>query len=437
MIVSGIPMRYDSAGISYQFESSGMCDIRADQNGASLGVNPKNMPRINMISYNADESYNLYLLDTATGKWKPKGKPVVCVPQQTKVEVVSPTAVAHETSLIKPEKPSGNMPIVKVLIDKSSFKELGVYDNMKFQVDDNETSFKPEDADVEWEDVSLNRTKNLGHYRIIFKKGERFANYAVHPVFEGEDYNRALQKFQKMLAIQNANETERIKTLAKNKADYEAMEKNNAAIVRENKIIAAQNAIVEEKNKKALEEKNRVEAENKEIKSVNEFNKKYASFYNSFVAENFGYWNCDRGQPLQNFEEIVTEYVDEKKQKISPELIFMVYRDINTCISSDVVDTIKISKKGEQMLFAIIDDGIGFISTDNFEKALQHQQKNKMEIQLTIVKKNNVKDYKAFIRSKMKWKTMSSFDKVLADLANLTNMSAIPASANPLLRLVQ
>jgi len=244
MIVSGIPMQYDSAGTHYQFESSGMCDIRADQNGATLGVNPKSMPRINMISYNADESFNLYMLDTATGKWIPKGKPVVFVPQQTKVEVVSPTAVAPETPLIKPEQPKGNMPIVQVLIDKSSFKELGVYDNMKFQIDDNETSFKPEDSNVEWEDVSLNHTKKAGHYTILFKKGERQVKYAVHPVFEGEDYDRALQKFQKLLRIQNENEEKRKKTLAKNKADDEARKKNNATMEFENKVISVQNIIV-------------------------------------------------------------------------------------------------------------------------------------------------------------------------------------------------
>ncbi len=432
MIVSGIPMQYDSAGISYQFESSGMCDIRADQNGKGLFVNPKSQPRINMVSANADESFNLYLLDTTTGKWLPKGKPVVFVPQQTNVEVVSPKAVVVESPIIKPEKPKGNMPIVQVLIDKSSFKELGIYDNMKFQVDETETTFKPQDSDVEWEDVSLAKTSQIGHYRILFKKGSRYANYGVHPVFEGEDYNRALRKFQKMVSLQNANEAKRKNMLAKNKADYEAVEKKNAAIVRENKIIAAQNAIVEEKNRKAIEEKNKVEEENKEIRAENEFNKKYASFNNSFVAENFGFWNCDRGQPLQSFDELVTEYIDEKKQKISPELIFMVYRDINTCISSSVVDTIKISKKGEQMLFAIVDNGIGFISADNFESALQHQQNNKISIQLTIVKKDNVKDYKAFIRSKMKWKTKSALQNALEDILSV---DAIPFNDNRLARL--
>jgi hypothetical protein len=210
------------------------------------------------------------------------------------------------------------------------------------------------------------------------------------------------------------------------------MKKQNEAIEKENKIIAAQNAIVEEKNRKAIEEKNKVEEENKEIRAENEFNKKYASFNNSFVAENFGFWNCDRGQPLQSFDELVTEYIDEKKQKISPELIFMVYRDINTCISSSVVDTIKISKKGEQMLFAIVDNGIGFISADNFESALQHQQNNKISIQLTIVKKDNVKDYKAFIRSKMKWKTKSALQNALEDILSV---DAIPFNDNRLARL--
>lgn len=419
MIVSGIPMRYDSAGKTYQFESSGMCDIRADQNGKGLGVNPKRKPRINMVSANADESFNLYVLDTSTGKWIPKGKPVVFVPQQTKLTVVSPQPIARETPLIKPEKPKGNMPIVQVLIDTSSFKELGVYDNMRFQIDENEKSFNPQDADVEWEDVSLAKTSELGHYRILFKKGSRHANYAVHPVFEGKDYDKALKTFEKLMATQQSKDVSRKQKLADDKAAYEKMKKQNEAIEKENKIIAANNKIIEQRNREAIEEKKRVEEENKEIRNINAFNKKYVSLYNSFVAENFGIWNCDRGEPVENYQKVPAEYFDNGNKKLDPELVFLVYRDINTCVSSGYVDTINIADKGEQMLFAVTNDAIGYISPDAFANAIKKTPKNKVHVSLTMFSKGSVKDYKTFIRSKMKWKTKSALQNALLDILSV------------------
>lgn len=72
--LSGIPMTYDSAGRSYTFQSAGMIDFSATQNGVPLQPNPNALIQVNMASPTAATSYNLYALDTATGQWSNEGK---------------------------------------------------------------------------------------------------------------------------------------------------------------------------------------------------------------------------------------------------------------------------------------------------------------------------------------------------------------------------
>jgi hypothetical protein len=402
MIFSGIPMRYDSAGKTYQFESSGMCDIRADQNGKGLGVNPKRKPTINMVSANADESYNLYVLDTTSGKWIPKGKPVVFVPQQTKVTIESPLPVARETPLIIPEKPKGNMPIVQVLIDKSSFKELGVYDNMRFQIDENEKSFNPQDADVEWEDVSLNRTKNVGQYRIIFKKGEKKVKYAVHPVFEGKDYNVALKKFQGLLALQQKNDADRKKKLANDETAYIAMEKSNAQIEKENKIIAAKNKIIEQKNREAIEKKERMEKQNELINTKNNEVRLKKALYNSFQVTNFGFWNCDC--PLYdlmvNTVSYNVELLNKKSEPIAINTIYCIYDSINTAVFDPSPSILNYNPTLRQSLIITCRNLVGYVSPEVVDAAIRNKVGNNIRLIPEFQSFDNQTAYEQFIRSK-------------------------------------
>ena len=60
IFLSGIPMNYDSAGKSYTFESSGLCEVLAYKDGVPVFVNPKSKPEINLVSDNNSQTHNLY-----------------------------------------------------------------------------------------------------------------------------------------------------------------------------------------------------------------------------------------------------------------------------------------------------------------------------------------------------------------------------------------
>lgn len=68
IFLSGIPMTYDSAGVSYTFSSAGMMELRAYSQGEELELAPNTQLDIKMTS-DQEGKYNLYSLDDSTGAW--------------------------------------------------------------------------------------------------------------------------------------------------------------------------------------------------------------------------------------------------------------------------------------------------------------------------------------------------------------------------------
>ena len=68
-ILSGIPMEYDSAGVTYNFESAGMIEFRAESQGKEVFPNPNALISVELKSEFTDTNYGLYSMDDETGKW--------------------------------------------------------------------------------------------------------------------------------------------------------------------------------------------------------------------------------------------------------------------------------------------------------------------------------------------------------------------------------
>lgn len=69
IILSGIPMKYDSAGVRHNFESGGMFTIGAKQKGNKLEIAPNKKANIELASIQDTPCYNFYQIDEKTGKW--------------------------------------------------------------------------------------------------------------------------------------------------------------------------------------------------------------------------------------------------------------------------------------------------------------------------------------------------------------------------------
>jgi uncharacterized cupredoxin-like copper-binding protein len=70
IMLSGIPMKYDSAGVQFDLVSGGMFTIDASQNGNEIEIAPDKQVEVNVASIQDTPCYNFYELDEKTGDWK-------------------------------------------------------------------------------------------------------------------------------------------------------------------------------------------------------------------------------------------------------------------------------------------------------------------------------------------------------------------------------
>jgi hypothetical protein len=78
-VFSGIPMTYDSGGQTHTFESAGMFDIAASQNGKQVFLAKNKTLKMDFASSDDRTSFNFYELDEKKGTWTNKGKTSVPV----------------------------------------------------------------------------------------------------------------------------------------------------------------------------------------------------------------------------------------------------------------------------------------------------------------------------------------------------------------------
>src|SRR5262249_10544570 len=89
-----------------------------------------------------------------------------------------------------------NGPVIRIKIDPASFKELSVYNNVRFQLDGS-ANFHPADTSELWTRMELKKGRVWGLYTITFSNPKKTVSYKVRPVLDGTDYDQALVAFGK------------------------------------------------------------------------------------------------------------------------------------------------------------------------------------------------------------------------------------------------
>jgi len=74
-IFSGIPMTYNSGGKENNFQSAGMFEITASQQGTQIYLSGNKSLDVDFVSNDSSTAYNFYVLDEKKGTWVNKGKP--------------------------------------------------------------------------------------------------------------------------------------------------------------------------------------------------------------------------------------------------------------------------------------------------------------------------------------------------------------------------
>jgi len=443
LYLSGIPMNYDSAGKKYNFESAGMCEINAYKDGTPVYVNPKSKPEINLAGNNNSDSFSLYYLDTTKKNWVNKGASVAVnlndLKKENKTIAIKPGNKNEEPiEPVKLEKANNKSPIIQLVIDPASFKELLVYDNLRFQVDGNQ-NVNTSDTAEEWSNVELEKGKSNGLYILKFTNAKKTVFYAARPVLEGKDYDKALaifeknnEKYKKKLNERIAKENARkenyqkeflkdsldnIKLLAeKDRIDKlniliekrnKEIEKDNIEILKDNKIIEKQIAIqaaLKKKLDKLIKEKaaddsirmatQAIEFEKMQEEQEERFKESqgFDTIIRNFSIDGFGVWNCDRF--MKPFPLLITaNFEDSAGMNLFLSNITVLYKSPNA-LRTFLNNQIEVNATGDHMILGTDGGRLTYISFPDYKKMnIKPGTKTQTFIMTIVPEENNNYEY--------------------------------------------
>lgn len=322
IIASGIPMRYDSAGTSYTFESAGMFDVRGYQNGEEVFIKPEKPITVELSSRQPADTYNQYYLDTVAQKWnvikhdtplaeKRENKndmftgelagennktlalknKIGGVPKKVdSVKVVYTNKIASIPQPKQPSKPAKatGRPNFELEVNYKDFPELAAFKNALFEVGSENKNYSKELHEITWSSAVVSEGTQKGkNYTLTLKKRDRTEKLIVYPVLTGENYEKALDVYDKKFNEYNA-------LVAKREADEQKLKAEMAA---------KQQAYIEEEKKlsaELLREQLRIRREMEaQVAKEAENGVTATNVRRVFQVSNFGIYNsdCPRSMP--------------------------------------------------------------------------------------------------------------------------------------------
>lgn len=226
VMLSGIPMAFDSAGTTYHFETGGMMEVRGYQNGKALSIIPEGEVQVQMSTREKTASegkFNFYVLDEEKGKWGYLSeanrlndrlfltKRDIYLQLESEIvmeralvdsirKIEAATADLQDLERSKPEPPIAADPEafqIELAFDEAEFPELAAYSGTKFEVDESVQAFDPEQGAKEWNNVTFEKAGGKGRYNVtFFRHGETYS-VVCRPVLNEADMDAALAEYEK------------------------------------------------------------------------------------------------------------------------------------------------------------------------------------------------------------------------------------------------
>lgn len=204
-IFSGIPMNYDSAGIIRPFESAGMFEVLAfEDDSIPVYLKDGKTLKVNLISHNEENRFNVYYLDTVAKKWELRQQETKAHKEELdklskeKEEFLSKHNLLDPSKLITPRKANASLNNFTIDYDKEEFPELGVYDGVKFEVNTNDPNYTNEFRNTVWEDVFISRHPDGKNYILTFKVRKQSTSITANPVFDEKNFETAMKEYEKI-----------------------------------------------------------------------------------------------------------------------------------------------------------------------------------------------------------------------------------------------
>ncbi|MFT6500220.1 MAG: hypothetical protein ACJASQ_000327 [Crocinitomicaceae bacterium] len=167
IMLSGIPMKYDSAGVAHDLVSGGMFTISATQKKKEVEMAEGKSAQVNLVSLQDTPCYNFYELDEETGDWAyetTQNGEVIEVPEEAKDE-------APETDVLQIELMTDN-------IEELQDKDIVGWKTLE--------PLSRKDRNIlgsKYRKSKLEATDAKGEYLAKIVIGKEIHNYKVKPYF--------------------------------------------------------------------------------------------------------------------------------------------------------------------------------------------------------------------------------------------------------------
>lgn len=193
LILSGIPMLYDSAGVEYTFETDGMFKISAEYKGTNVKIAPDKKINIKTKSYKEDTPCFNYYTQDKKGKWSYN--------QTKERELDIDKTIKIITSKIKTI--NENSVAIEFSTSLNQYPELAnitwMYNGSKPDTLDLKSMSK-----IKWENFTLQKTnESVYSYDLIGKHKKKRFRLPITPAFS-ENELKEIRKQTKTRAIEQA-----------------------------------------------------------------------------------------------------------------------------------------------------------------------------------------------------------------------------------------
>jgi hypothetical protein len=392
ILASGIPMRYDSAGIKQTFESAGMIEIKGIQDGKEILIKTDKEIEIDLASQKKGNHFNFYYLDTVSQKWVCKGKEKLVennnqnknttyttqaktknkelTKELARIDTKIETLTNQETDKskltplpIKPVPPpvaSKNRKQFALDVDLKEFPELKAFEGCVFEVGEENKHYSAEFNKINWTNISVAQGNKPGeNFTLILTAGYRKERLIVYPVFTGKNLQNAQVNYDKKLDDYNK--------LVVEQREKEILQKEER-LQQINKMKEERNALVSLLNK---------EGGNFSPSS----NTNYDGYMSGaitriFKVNKFGIYNsdCARSFPTETITDAIFKH---KELEIVPATIFLVNHSDNLMWSYSVKDAEHLSydSKKKNSLVAYIKDRLFYCDTLGFTQSEKRNDK--------------------------------------------------------------
>lgn len=347
--VAGIPMKYDSAGTDYTFESAGMFELRAFKDGQELLLAKDKAIGVDMKSPSTDNDFNIYYLDTNKRNWVYKGKDEIAAIDESETGTTGRLNQNNKTEIVSkpalPVKTDKSKFVFKLAVDLREFPELSLYNKVFFQVKESDQKFDPTLYSVKWSNAKLEESYSAQNlYTLLLSKNDTTIKVPVIPVFDDKGYSSAIKVYNDKLAQMKSEKQLR-------------------------------DSVIGEQRQQNVYAKNGLQQTTEMVTSM--IGSEMKSMRTWDISGGLGYWNCDRPRPpLKGKCTMKPEFADLGGKPLNIESIYIIDMKVNALFSFGTLDEIPYNKRSDNVLWILTKDNkLGVIDPKVFAKETEKSSK--------------------------------------------------------------